>query len=447
MAGTRKAPKLRVKGSCFVANIYKPDGKRSTVSFGPVGDRTEGDIYAAFGKWLNLFSQHPHKVLSFTNPYEAIAQMINPQDIVTVGELLDKYTEVIDQHASDRSCGRPHPDLERLKRLGTFLEPYRQWPVGGFGADELYAVQKAMVEYQYDRGNGNPTTYTRSGINKVISYIYRMWQWGIGREITTEAQKQLLKEVRPLRAGQTAATDNLRRSLVTEAEFKEVAQHATTVVADMLELIWLTAMRPGEVCRMRPFDILQDEPECWLYIPGRGESSVGAHKTAYLQRVRAIPLTSKAQNIIKPRIEDCDALDFVFNPAEAVQETRDQQSANRKTPMSCGNRPGSNRKQHPMRTPGKRYMPNSLYNAVKRACKRAEVRGFTPYDLRRSAATRIRSELGKEAAKLLLGHVSTDTTEIYLLDEVKESMKVAKQLDASKEPKKRKKSRKRKKKA
>jgi hypothetical protein len=42
-----------------------------------------------------------------------------------------------------------------------------------------------------------------------------------------------------------------------------------------------------------------------------------------------------------------------------------------------------------------------------------------------------RSELGKEAAKLLLGHVSTDTTEIYLLDEVKESMKVAKQLDAS----------------
>jgi len=36
--------------------------------------------------------------------------------------------------------------------------------------------------------------------------------------------------------------------------------------------------------------------------------------------------------------------------------------------------------------------------------------------------------LGKEAAKLLLGHVSTHTTEIYLLDEVQESMKVAKQL-------------------
>jgi hypothetical protein len=250
MAGTRKTPKLRLKDGCFVANIYKPDGKRSTISFGSVGDRTEGDIYAAFGKWLNLFSQHPHKVLTFKNPYEAISQIINPQDIVTVGELLDKYTEVIGQHASDRSCGRPHPDLERLNRLGIFLEPYREWPVGGFGADELYAVQNAMVEYQYDRGDGNPSTYTRSGINKVISYIHRMWQWGIGREITTEAQKQLLKEVRPLRAGQTTATDRPKRALVTKDEFEKVAQHATAVVADMLRLIWLTAMRQISPGRM-----------------------------------------------------------------------------------------------------------------------------------------------------------------------------------------------------
>jgi hypothetical protein len=54
-------------------------------------------------------------------------------------------------------------------------------------------------------------------------------------------------------------------------------------------------------------------------------------------------------------------------------------------------------------------------------------------DLRRTKATGVRSILGKEAATLLLGHASTDTTEIYLLDEVKETMKVAKQLDASQE--------------
>ena len=83
-----------------------------------------------------------------------------------------------------------------------------------------------------------------------------------------------------------------------------------------------------------------------------------------------------------------------------------------------------------MITPGDRYNAGSLNNAVKRACKRAGVAGFTPYDVRRSAATRVRSLLGKEAAKLLLGHVSTDTTEIYLLDEVQEAIKMAKRLDA-----------------
>ena len=40
--------------------------------------------------------------------------------------------------------------------------------------------------------------------------------------------------------------------------------------------------------------------------------------------------------------------------------------------------------------------------------------------------TRARATLGKEAAKVLLGHASTSTTEIYLLEEVQEAMKVAK---------------------
>lgn len=43
-------------------------------------------------------------------------------------------------------------------------------------------------------------------------------------------------------------------------------------------------------------------------------------------------------------------------------------------------------------------------------------------------ATDTRATLGKEAAKVLLGHAKTDTTEIYLLEEVQEAMKVAKLL-------------------
>jgi len=48
-------------------------------------------------------------------------------------------------------------------------------------------------------------------------------------------------------------------------------------------------------------------------------------------------------------------------------------------------------------------------------------------DLLREAS---RTMWAPDAAKLILGHVSSDTTDIYLLEEVQEAMKVAKQLDA-----------------
>ena len=431
MATRRKPPKLRLKDGCYVANFYRPDGKRSTISFGPVGPRTEGQIHVAFGKWLDLFHQNPHKVLSFKSPYDAIEQMINPQEIIAVGELVDKYIEWFEQHAPKRPDGRENPDVERLKRLKRFLEPYLRWPASSFGPEELYAVQKALVEYRYRRGE-KEVGYTRGSINKLISYVSKMWRWGIGREVTTEAQAQRLREVKPLRIGRSAAKDKLKRALVSEDELEKVTENLTGVVADMLRLIWITAMRPSEVCRMRPFDILHKDRSCWLYVPGRDASMVGDHKTAHHQRIRAVPLPASAQAILKPRIEDFGSKEFIFTPVQAIQELLERKAANRKTPLNQGNRPGTNRREHPMITPGDRYSAHSFYGAVKRACERAGVERFTPYDLRRTAATRIRALLSKDAAKLILGHVSTDTTEIYLLDEVQEAMKVAKRLDAGK---------------
>ena len=51
---------------------------------------------------------------------------------------------------------------------------------------------------------------------------------------------------------------------------------------------------------------------------------------------------------------------------------------------------------------------------------------FVPHDLRRTTTTGTRAILGKEAAKVLLGHTKTDVTDIYLLEEVQEAMKVPK---------------------
>ena len=181
---------------------------------------------------------------------------------------------------------------------------------------------------------------------------------------------------------------------------------------------------------MRPFDILRSDPNCWLYIPGRDKSPIGEHKTMRFGRSRLITLTKKTQDILLRRITDFGSKEYVFKPDDAVKEMRARRAKRRHTPLSCGNRPGSNCRLEPQRSPGKRYTSYSLRTACRRGCIKARVSIFTPYDLRRSTATRVKAMLDKGSASVLLGHVNTDTTDIYLLDEVKEAMNVAKRLAA-----------------
>jgi integrase len=288
-------------------------------------------------------------------------------------------------------------------------------------------VQDAIVKYEYVHGKERKR-YTRRGINDTINWIRKIWKWGMGRQLITPEQVQGLQEVKSLRMGETEASDNPKRRRVTEEEFWKVINAVSGVVGDMLQLIWHTAMRPYEVCDMRPFDILCEDPECWLYIPGRDQTPVGEHKTTRFERVRVIPLTLECQKTLSSRIKDFNSKEYIFSPKEAMREFLYNKFANRKTPLSCGNRPGANRKEHAMVKPSNRYDHSALRNACKRGCLRAGVDIFGPYDLRRTVATGARSILGKEAAKVLLGHTRTDTTDIYLLDEVQEAMKIAKLL-------------------
>lgn len=123
MAGKRKSPKLREKDGCFVTDIYKSNGRRTTISFGGIGERSEGEIHAAFGQWLDLFNQHPHKVLAFRSPYDAITGIINPRSIVSVGQLHDKYVERMGTGAQClESLNEVLDDVwERLDRLDVRL--------------------------------------------------------------------------------------------------------------------------------------------------------------------------------------------------------------------------------------------------------------------------------------------------------------------------------------
>jgi integrase len=352
---------------------------------------------------------------------------VNPISTVTVGQLLDKYEAHRKRTARSPRHNLEHPDLRFVRRVRQFLEPYRDWSITAFGPDDLGDVQQALLKHEYIHGN-KKKRYTRRGINDTVKWIRKIWRWGLGRQFVKPEQVQGLEEIQALRMGDTNAPDNHKRSRVTKDELFKVVEVVNSVVGDMLKLIWYTGMRPYEVCEMRPYDIVCEDPECWLYIPGRDRTPVGKHKTTRYERIKVIPLTAYPQKILAARIKDFNSKEYIFTPREAMREFCDKKSADRRTPLSCGNRPGTNRKEHPMIKPGEMYTNSSLCRACKRGCKRAGVEKFVPYDLRRTMATGTRSMLGKEAAKVLLGHAKIDTTDIYLLEEVQEAMKIAKLL-------------------
>ncbi len=427
MSGKRKRPTLRFNGRYWITTVYKPNGIRGTVSFGSPEERSESEIKIAFENWIELFMKEPHKVLSFDDPYEAVEQIINPTTVSTVRQLIDKYEATFKKQARPVRKGLEHPNLRFISRVRRFLEPYNDWPVDSFGPDELADVKKKLKEYRYSRGKVKKQ-YTRRGVNDVLKWIKKIFKWGVGRRIVSEETLISFDEVKPYRMGEHGTFDKIKRKRVTEEEFRKVISCVNSVIGDMLTLIWHTGMRPYEICEMRPYDILTDDPECWIYIPGRDKTPVGMHKTTGYGKIKVIPLAGDCIDILKRRIDNFNSKKVVFSPKNSMNEFLADKRRNRNTPLSCGNIPGTNRKEVPKWKVGDTYNNNSLELACRRACAKAGIEPFVPYDLRRTAATKTRASLGKEAAKTLLGHADESTTDIYLLDEVKEAMKVAKAL-------------------
>ncbi|MFC1637242.1 hypothetical protein ACFL5Z_20680 [Planctomycetota bacterium] len=67
------------------------------------------------------------------------------------------------------------------------------------------------------------------------------------------------------------------------------------------------------------------------------------------------------------------------------------------------------------------------YESGKRKAKALPTKALAEH-YRQIKYTQLNSDVFKEAAKVLLGHAKTSTTEIYLLEEVQEAVKVAKLL-------------------
>jgi integrase len=237
--------------------------------------------------------------------------------------------------------------------------------------------------------------------------------------------------VEGLRHGEAPERSSIKP--VAEDHIVAIKPHVTPQVAAMIDLQLWSGCRPGEVCVIRTIDINTQGP-IWEYRPH-------SHKTEHHGKDRVIYLGPHAQEILKPWLKT-DLHAYVFSPAEGRAWYQAQRAANRKTPRPK-RRPSPQRKPQPKRAPGDRYNVFSYGHAIQRACELAfgmpkelrrvskkleaderkrllrtaaewrEGHCWSPNQLRHNAGTRIRAAYGIEAARVILGHSSAVTSEIY----------------------------------
>jgi integrase len=305
----------------------------------------------------------------------------------TVANVTAEYRREIDS--------RPN-QLGRYRHLCQLLEDeYGDLPATEFGPRRLAEIRDLLVV------SGN----ARKTVNEYIGLIVRVFKHAVSRELIDLDVLQRLETLAPLKRGQTNAPEYKVRQPVDLATVERTAKFLSPQAKAIIVLQVATGMRPKEIFEIRPCDIDRSGPE-WFYRPER-------HKTEHHGVVRAVPIVGAAREALTPfLLRDSNA--YCFSPAESAQWFRDQRTANRKTPPRQGHRVGTNRKANPKRKPGEKFNKDTLNRAVRRACEKAGVERWTPYQLRHTAATAVAEAIGIDKARALLSHTSLKMTERYV---------------------------------
>lgn len=245
---------------------------------------------------------------------------------------------------------------------------------------------------------------SRQYVNKQMKRTLRVIKWAVGHGMIPATTHMALKCVEPLRRGRCDARESKRITCVDHELVEATFPFLTKVLADMIRFQLATGCRPGEVCKIKP-SMVDRSRDVW-------EIVLDNHKTSYRDRDRTIYVGPKGQAVLLPYLlrghDEC-----CFSPKESEAQRRESQRLARVTPLSCGNRPGTNVARRPRKKPGDSYTAGNYAQAIRYACKRGKLKSWSPNQLRHTSATDIRREFGLEAAQVILGHATADVTQVY----------------------------------
>lgn len=286
------------------------------------------------------------------------------------------------------------------------VELYADLHVSNFGIVPF----KACREFWVKRG------CSRQYVNKQTKRLLRFAKWLVAEGFAEPSLHHGLKCVEPLKRGRCSCPESDPVKPIDDKAVSLTLPHLPPILQDMVRLHALLGCRPGEICSLTP-SMVDTKADVWTI-------TLAEHKTSWRGHERIIYVGPKAQVILKPYLSGQPDMP-IFSPKIAVEQRLQVKERNRKTPPSCGNKRGTNRKSSPKKRAGDRYDTQSYGKAIKFACLAAEIPVWSPNQLRHSAATKLRESEGIEAASVILGHKSLDVTQVYAEKSKKRAVEVA----------------------
>lgn len=372
---TRLSP-LAINKDSWVCGWYDPYGKRRWRSFGnikKIGKREAERLYAEFAaSW--------HNDPGTRDPDSEVAS-----EAVTVRVLVERYLEYAETYYTKPNGRRATHASNMDHATREIVELCGHRPAASVRASDLRDARDMMIARDL----------TRVTINERVNRLRHVFKWGVGRDLVPPEVLQKLQAVEPLRRGRSGVREGTGRKTLNPSDIEDILPHLPAPVAGLVRVQWLTGCRPGEAMAMRGCDIDMSE-DVWVYSPAE-------HKTEHYGKTRRIYLGPQAQEVVKPFLKR--RLDeYLFSPRDAVvdrQAVRGAFGADKTRSRAAYS-------QH-----GERYMAGSYRQAIHRACAKAGIEPWAPYDLRHTAASRLRKDHGEEAARVILGHSRIDTTQMY----------------------------------
>lgn len=267
------------------------------------------------------------------------------------------------------------------------------------------------------RDNGKTVGCSRKVTNQHIGRIVRMFKWGAGKKLVNASVYHELTTLQQLQEHRSEAKEYDSIPPAPESSIESVLKIASPTLAAMINFQLLTGCRPGECVQLRKCDILFGDEKnstikvpkgCWLFVPQR-------HKTEHRGKKRMIPIGPKAQKILKPFMKKQDD-EYFFQSWESRKHYCDERADRAERPRS--------RKRGRAKSS---WNTHGYNKAVQRLCRKAGVEVFHVNQLRHNAATRLQEQFGWDVARLILGHTSVSTTQIYVQENLNKIFEAVKE--------------------